>query len=67
MKKQEPGKTSTIQWARSPQQADTIGIAVTRSQQVDVDIGMDQYRPHNIHPLENTSGDSLDRKGAFAV
>jgi hypothetical protein len=66
-KRPEPGKTSTIQWARSPQ-TDTIGINVTRSQHVDVDIGMDSYRGgHNIHPLESHSGDSLDRKGSFAV
>jgi hypothetical protein len=63
------GKTSTIQWARP--QTETMGISVTRSQHVDVDsIGLEPYSQHNIHPLENTSGDSLDhkdRKAAYAV
>jgi len=61
------GKTSTIQWARP--QTETMGISVTRSQHVDVDsIGLEPYSQHNIHPLENVSGESLDHKsGAFAV
>jgi len=63
------GKTSTIQWARP--QTETMGISVTRSQHVDVDsIGLEPYSQHNIHPLENISGDSLDHKdhkAAYAV
>ena len=44
-----------------------MGISVTRSQQVDID--MEPYSHHNIHPLE-ASGESLDHKdhkGGFAV
>jgi hypothetical protein len=61
------GKTSTIQWARP--QTDTMGISVTKSQHVEVDIGMEPYQTHNIHPLENASGESFEHKhkGAFAV
>lgn len=60
------GKTSTIQWARP--QTETMGISVTRSQHVDVDtIGLEPYSQHNIHPLEDASGDSLDKKQGFAV
>lgn len=62
--KQEFGKTSTIQWARPTETLN--GVNVTRSQRVDVDIGMEPYS-HNIHPLENASGEELDRKHAYAV
>ncbi|KAG8748820.1 hypothetical protein FRC14_001930 [Serendipita sp. 396] len=60
------GKTSTIQWAR-PQTETIGGINVTRSQHVETDIGLESYSPRNIHPLESTSDDQIDRKGAFAV
>ncbi|CAG8569832.1 32_t:CDS:1, partial [Acaulospora colombiana] len=62
--KQEFGKTSTIQWARPTETLN--GVNVTRSQRVDVDIGMEPYST-NIHPLENASGEELDRKHAYAV
>ncbi|CCA78000.1 hypothetical protein PIIN_00712 [Serendipita indica DSM 11827] len=64
------GKTSTIQWARPNQTESLGGINVTRSQHVEADnIGLEAYThsPRNIHPLHNTSGESLDQKGAFAV
>jgi len=63
--KSEVGKTSTIQWARPQNEA--MGISVTRSQHVDID--MEPYSHHNIHPLEHASGDSLglDHKAAYAV
>lgn len=62
----EFGKTSTIQWAKP--QTETMGISVTRSQHVDVDsIGLEPYSQHNIHPLENISGESLDHKDAKAA
>lgn len=62
----DAGKTSTIQWAR-PQ--NEMGISVTRSQHVDVDIGMNDFPP-SVHPLQNGSVDSLDQKvrpGPYAV
>lgn len=65
----EVGKTSTIQWARPTNEP--VGISVTRSQHVDIDL--EPYSHHNIHPLE-ASGDSLamdhkrgDHKGGYAV
>lgn len=65
----EVGKTSTIQWARQ-NQTEPVGISVTRSQHVDIDL--EPYSHHNIHPLE-ASGDSIamdhkvDHKGGYAV